>query len=260
MKRRVNSVGGRAVRGWVAREWAAIEDWLIPALRLNTHERALYYHLVRHTRLEGRRRVRMSRRQAARASGLSTATARHYLRQLARKRCIRFAERSLRGTVLEVFLPGEVAARWPRSLRRVPPVERRDACGQPRAWRRRCHTPDAGVRARVFHRDAGRCFYCRRKLDVRNWVLDHVAPVGRAGTDSEWNLAACCAPCNWEKGLAAAEDFLRSLKRRRKLSRAQLRGRLRALDRLLWGPPSAARASRKIRRSAANRSARRNRT
>lgn len=240
--------------------WAAIEDWLIPALRLNTHERALYYHLLRHTRLRGRRRVRMSRRQAARATGLSTATARHYLRQLVRKRCIRFAERSLRGALLEVFLPVEVAARWPRSLRRLHHEERRDVAGQPRAWPRRAHTPGAELRAAIFRRERGRCFYCRRRLDARDWVLDHVAPAARGGADHEWNLVACCAACNWEKGLAAAEDFLRSRARRGKLTRAQLRARLRALDQLMWTPPSAARASQRSRRSAASKSGRRSRT
>ena len=214
--------------------WAAIEDWLIPTLRLTTHERALYYHLVRRTRLDGRRAVRLSRRQVARVLGLSTYTARHYLRVLARKGCIRILDRSPRGSRIAVRLPGEIAkrlARAPRSERLLfaPREAERDAAGQPRAWPRSDHFRALDFRARILQREGGRCFYCRRRLRAREWTLDHVVPVARGGSDHASNLVACCSQCNWEKALTPAEDFLRALHGRGVLSRAQLRGRLKPL-------------------------------
>jgi 5-methylcytosine-specific restriction endonuclease McrA len=227
-------MAGRFVPG---RVWAAIEDWLIPALRLTTHERALYYHLVRRTHLLGRRAVRISRRQMARVSGLSTYTARHYLRVLARKQCIRFVDHSPRGCLIEVRLPEEIARRSgakppPEQLALVPHQVERDAAGQPRAWLRSDHFRSADFRLRILRRERGRCFYCRRPLRAREWTLDHVVPVARGGSDRASNLVACCAPCNWAKGLSPASDFLRSLHRKRILSCAQLNSRLNALRNL----------------------------
>lgn len=218
----------------LARLWAAIEDWLIPALRLTTHERALYYHLVRRTRLARRRAVRVSRRQLARISGLSTATARHYLRVLARKQCIRFLDRSPLGCLVEVRLPDEISERWaraPRSERLLFAVRQpeRDAAGQPRAWPRSDHFRSPDFRLRILRRERGRCFYCRGSLRAREWSLDHVVPLARGGSDRPSNLVACCARCNWEKGLSSAQDFLRHLCDKEVLSRRQLQSRLKAL-------------------------------
>jgi hypothetical protein len=214
--------------------WIAIEDWLIPALRLTTHERALYYHLVRRTRLAGRRAVRISRRQTARVLGLSTYTARHYLRLLARKGCIRFQSRSTLGSVIEVRLPDEIA----RRLNRAPRADRlvfaareveRDAAGQPRAWPRSDHFRSLDFRQRILRREAGRCFYCTRPLRPREWTLDHVVPIARGGSDSAANLVACCSPCNWEKALMPARDFLKLLYAKGTISRTQLAHRCKAI-------------------------------
>lgn len=220
-----------------ARVWAAIEDWLIPTLRLTAPERALYYHLVRLTHLEGRRTARISRRRMAAATGLATATARNYLRVLVRKRCIRFVDRRVIGSRAEVFLPAEIARRWaraPRAERLVfgPHQAARDAAGQPRAWQRTDDVRSFEFRARILRREAGRCFYCLRRLQRGEWTLDHVVPLARGGADHASNLVACCAACNWTKGLLAAEDFLRRLVQRKLLPRRCLRSRLRALARL----------------------------
>jgi hypothetical protein len=221
-------------RSTAARLWISIEDRLIPALRLTTHERAIYYHLLRRTRLLGRRMVRISRRHMARVSGLAPATARHYFRLLARKQCIRFVDRGAAGCLLSVFLPDEIFDR----LRSAPPSDPlsslmfhplRDAYGQPRAWPRSDHFRNENFRAGILRRDRHRCFYCRRPLHPGEWTLDHVVPIVHGGLDVASNLVSCCVHCNWEKSLTPADEFLLGLVRKQILSKAQLRTRLKAL-------------------------------
>ena len=148
-----------------------MEDVLFPALRLSTHERALYVHLLRHSRLEGRRTVRVSRNDLARAIGLCASTSRHYLRTLARKQVVRFLDRSGHGCLLEILLPNEITAglaHSPASKELVFAVREveRDSAGQPRAWPRSGRYRGQRFRARILHREGGRCFYCRQVLPV----------------------------------------------------------------------------------------------
>ena len=223
-------------RSTAARLWIAIEDRLIPALRLTTHERALYYHLLRRTRLVGRRAVRVSRRKLAAVMGLSTYTARHYLRVLARKKCVRFIDRGSTGCLVTVLLPDEAFAELSRSasteqlasLIHRPPIDR-DAAGQPRAWPRSDHFRNEAFREKILKRDRGRCFYCGRTLRPREWTLDHVVPVARGGSDLPSNLVACCHTCNSTKSHLPAEEFLHALVRSEILNPHQFRTRLNAL-------------------------------
>ncbi len=246
-----------ARRSAVARLWCAIEDRLIPALRLSTHERAIYYHLIRRTHLRGALAVRVSRRTLGRVTGLNVNTARHYLGVLAQKQCIGFIDSGVRGCLVRVRLPDEILA---RVRRHVPPASRRPGRGaEPRlvgaasrrpfqasssgvqlfdfknhfrAWPRRYDHKREALRKRIFSRERGRCFYCRRKLPAE-WTLDHVTPPLRGGrTDDPANLVACCAVCNAEKGLLPALDFLRLLAARSVLSPKQLRSRLKKVRHL----------------------------
>jgi hypothetical protein len=43
-----------------ARTWKQFEDHLIPGLRLSVIDRSIYSHLLRHSRLEGKRQLRFS--------------------------------------------------------------------------------------------------------------------------------------------------------------------------------------------------------
>lgn len=88
--------------------WKQFEDLLIPGLRLSVIERAVYSHLLRHSRLEGKVRLLFSIGWCARGGGLSTFSVRKAVRQLATKGALRLAERSKRGHVIEVRLPEEV--------------------------------------------------------------------------------------------------------------------------------------------------------
>ena len=66
---------------------------------------------------------------------------------------------------------------------------------------------DKTIRRYVYFRDGGRCFYCGRRLSLRQVTLDHFLPRAAGGKSEVFNLVACCKSCNREKGSALPEDY-----------------------------------------------------
>ena len=91
------------------------------------------------------------------------------------------------------------------------------------------------LREAIHARERGQCFYCLRRLTPTVQCLDHVVPRVRLGRNSYRNLVSSCVECNSHKGERGAADFLRWLYRERRLTAAELTGRLRALDALASG-------------------------
>src|SRR5712692_3624801 len=96
--------------------WKQLEDVLAPRLGLNLTERAVYAHLLRHSRLEGKRQLRFSIVWLARSVRLSDQPARHAVRSLAAKGALRLVDRTQAGHLAEVFLPEEIHAAPPEAL------------------------------------------------------------------------------------------------------------------------------------------------
>ncbi len=216
--------------------WKQFEDLLVPRLRLSVTERAIYSHLLRHSRLEGRLRLRFSISWLARGARVSDGPARDTVRRLVAKGALRLVERSRAGHLIEVRLPEEV-----RAVRGKAP--------QPRAA---AHEEGADFlenkaqRQAIHARERGLCFYCLRRTTPLIRCLDHVVPLARRGRTSCRNLVSSCMECNSQKGEKAAEDFLRQLYRERRLTAVELGARLRALDALASGklpPPLATTAN-----------------
>src|SRR5216684_665660 len=76
-----------------AQIWKQLEDHLVPRLRLSITDRAVYSHLLRHSRLEGRARLRFSMAWLARGARLSTNPARWAVRRLIAHGALRLVER-----------------------------------------------------------------------------------------------------------------------------------------------------------------------
>ena len=58
----------------------------------------------------------------------------------------------------------------------------------------------ATVRATVWDKTNGACWYCRKAMHpLRDLTVDHVIPVCRGGTDDLDNLVPCCSSCNSKK-------------------------------------------------------------
>jgi 5S rRNA maturation endonuclease (ribonuclease M5) len=97
-------------------------------------------------------------------------------------------------------------------------------------------------RSRILLREAHQCFYCLRKLNSENYVIEHVVsrPVGNGNYR---NVVAACRQCNNRKGPSTAEDWLRTLYREGFVDAGAFQDRISHLERLRAGelkPPAAA--------------------
>src|SRR5260370_2995816 len=98
--------------------WKQFEDFVFPRLRLPVPDRAVYSHLIRHSRLEGQLQLRFSMPWLARGIGISTGPVRESVRRLVVLGALRLIRRSKAGHVIGVRLPDEI-----RGLRsRLPAV------------------------------------------------------------------------------------------------------------------------------------------
>ncbi len=209
--------------------WKEFED-SATRLELNVIERAVYSHLLRHTRLEGKLRLHFSLPELARKVAISRGPVRDALHRLAGHGALRFIERSYNGHLIEVRLPAEV----PASCRKTETSGRRKLPGEANLEQMDFLRTRA-LRQAIHAREGGKCFYCLRRIPRRSRCLDHVVPRAKSGQNSYRNLVSCCAACNWQKRDHPAEDFLRQLYREGRLSAKDLRGRLRASQDLKGG-------------------------
>lgn len=214
--------------------WKQLEDLLVPRLRLSVIDRTVYSHLLRHTRLEGKLRLRFSILWLARNIRLSTGTARAAVRRLVSHGALRLVRRTRAGHVVDVRLPGEIRAmRLNRAERRAAAKEQRSRAVVYNEEADFLH--DKTLRKAIHARERGQCFYCLRRTTSTAHCLDHVVPRAQSGPNSFRNLVSSCMECNVQKGEKPASDFLRRLYRERRLTAAELAGRLRALDALASG-------------------------
>lgn len=206
------------------RVWEQIEDLLIPGLKLTAYERAIYYHLVRHSRLQGQRSIQTSMERLGETTGLSDHSARERTRSLHKKGCVRLVERGRTGTTIEVLLPEEIAG----LVRPEPRQEFRDIEGID-------YFNDAMGRTAIISRDGLSCGYCMRTVATDGVVLDHIKSQAAHGDHSYRNLIVACHTCNSEKAGLDAMDFLRRLLRMDRLSTAEFEERRQFIQATLAG-------------------------
>ncbi len=219
--------------------WKQMEDLLAPQLNFSLADRVIYSHLFRHSRLEGKLQLQFSISWLARGVGLSSKFTRDTVRRLIARGVLHLVECNCRAQhVVRLRLPLEVkgvcaakiAAHRPAPAPRVViNIEEADFLEK------------QFLRQAIHEREGGRCFYCSRRITHHRRCLDHVVPRAKLGQNSYRNLVSCCLDCNSQKGERSAEEFVRWLYRERRLSDAELSGRLRALDDLAAGkliPPT----------------------
>lgn len=228
--------------------WKQLEDQVVPRLRLSVIERTVYSHLLRHSRLEGKQRLRFSVMRLARNIGLTTMPVRNAVRRLAAYGALRVVQRSNAGHVVKVRLPDEIPGVRRTRIERTGDIKQRPA-GPLSGWdvpRKMGSNVQVKIeeadflhsmplRKAIHARERGHCFYCLRRTTSTVRCLDHVVPQARSGHNSYRNLVSSCMECNSQKGEEPAEDFLRRLYRERRLNGSELASRLHALDALASG-------------------------
>jgi transcriptional regulator with XRE-family HTH domain len=76
-------------------------------------------------------------------------------------------------------------------------------------------TRQAALRADVWDKGAGVCFYCGATLHpIRDFHVEHVIPRCAGGTDDMENLVASCGACNMEKNHTEDKTRCGRLRRR----------------------------------------------
>lgn len=60
----------------------------------------------------------------------------------------------------------------------------------------------------VLERDKRKCTYCLVAVDEDSYVLDHLVPISKGGTNKKFNLIASCEGCNQRKQDEDAIKFL----------------------------------------------------
>jgi hypothetical protein len=176
--------------------WKQLEDVLVPRLRLTVTEHAVYSHLVRHSRLEGKLRARFSISGIARHIRLSMGPARDAVRRLVEDGALRLVARSKAGYVVEVRLPEEIRVARPDSIG-TSDAGRAQGAGNIEEMD---FLQNRALRQAIHARDGERCFYCLRHVTPTVKCLDHVVPRAEGGRNSYRNLVSCCLECNTNKG------------------------------------------------------------
>jgi hypothetical protein len=69
---------------------------------------------------------------------------------------------------------------------------------------------DPERRLMVLERDKRKCVYCLIDVSEDSYVLDHIIPIIKGGTNKKFNLVAACTGCNQRKQDEDAVQFLQS--------------------------------------------------
>lgn len=62
-------------------------------------------------------------------------------------------------------------------------------------------------RENLFHRDGGKCIYCKRVLTLSNFTIEHVIPKAKGGLNDWYNCRVSCQGCNQIKGDKTLEEL-----------------------------------------------------
>lgn len=200
------------------------EDHLFSAKGMTVRERALYYHLLRHTHGEGKPASLFALLPLAQALGVAESSVREDIRALNERGCLRIEDRSRQGHLVRVLLPEEIEGVVPLTQPEAPiDLEAIDFFNGRRFV------------SALLARENGRCFYCLKSLKPEVCELDHVISQIHGANHSYRNVVASCHECNTSKLEAPPDAFLRSLFRKGRLSGEELEERLRELEQLQTG-------------------------
>jgi hypothetical protein len=155
-----------------AQVWKQFEDLLAPKLNFSRTDRAIYSHLFRHSRLEGKLQFRFSIAWLARGVSLSMKATRGSVRRLVARGVLGLVERNCRSQhVVRVRLPLEVKGLRATRKTSLPPPHPAFAKIEEADFMEK-----QVLRLSLHAREGGHCFYCLRRCPGDRKCLDHVVP------------------------------------------------------------------------------------
>jgi DNA-binding Lrp family transcriptional regulator len=203
-----------------------IEDFLIMNKNLDSYEKSLYYHLFRNSRLISKIETIFVISNAQKCLGLSDSTVRDRLRKLDDKGCIKILDTTRDGVKVSVLLPDEIPNVIPVTLDNS--IEEADINSLD-------FYNDYRYRETILNRENGECFYCFKKIDKSNFVLDHFISQQNKGDNSYKNIVASCHECNSIKAGMNGDDFLRKLLRKNIISSKEFENQIEKTEKLKCG-------------------------
>jgi len=129
---------------------------------------------------------------------------------------------------ISVHLPSDIAA-----CRKLIDQEERAAPIEVEEKDERDYYNDPSRRLVILARDRNACVYCTAALSEDTFVLDHLLPVARGGTNRKHNLVAACELCNRRRSELEPVQFLRENYRQQLLSQEEFLRQKDYLDALL---------------------------
>ena len=188
-----------------------VEVHLFPKMECDPWERAMYYHLLAHTRLFNREQHLFGVNGLEHSTKMSSYKVRETIRSMDQKGCIQIVERNRNGHMIKALFPSEIDGLVVESEDEAITIN----IEQEDFYKGRRYL-DA-----LRGRDSSRCIYCLKKVTAEKSVLDHIKSQARGGDNSYRNIAISCHECNSRKGEIEAIDFIRSLYRNDILTEAE---------------------------------------
>lgn len=143
-------------------------------------------------------------------------TVKRRLPDLFEHKCIAVNRQRGNANEISVHLPSDIPA-----CRELMDQEEREVRVESVTKDERDYYTDTGRRLAVLTRDRHACVYCTAALTEENFVLDHLMPVAKGGTNRKHNLVAACDVCNRRRSDSDPVQFLRENYRQQLISQEE---------------------------------------
>ena len=150
------------------------------------------------------------------------------LPELFEHQCIAVNRRRGSANEIAVHLPSDIPA-----CRALIEREEKEALATEPEKDERDYYSDPGRRLTILARDGHACVYCAAPLSEETFVLDHILPVAKGGTNRKHNLVTACESCNGRRSEREPGEFLRENYRQQFLSQAEFLCQKEYIEKLL---------------------------
>lgn len=155
-------------------------------------------------------------------------TVKRRLTDLFEHKCIAVNRQRGGANEISVHLPSDIPA-----CRHLIEQEEREALIETEQKDERDYYNDPQRRLMILARDGNACVYCTAALTEDNFILDHLVPVSKGGTNRKHNLASACEICNRRRSDSEPIQFLRENYRQQLLTQDEFLRQKDYIERLL---------------------------